>query len=50
MADTGKKKYTAEELKAMDPAVLAGIILVLQDQIEALNAQPPWGQVPTWYT
>ena len=38
MADTGKKKYTAEELKAMDPAVLAGIILVLQDQIEALNA------------
>ena len=37
MADTGKKKYTAEELSTMDPAVMAGIILSLQDQIEALN-------------
>ena len=37
MADTGKKKYTAEELSTMDPAVMAGIILSLQDQIKALN-------------
>ena len=37
MADTGMKKYTADEIKGMDPETTVNLVLSLQDQVASLS-------------
>ena len=37
MADTGMKKYTADEIKGMDPETTVNLVLSLQDQVTSLS-------------